>query len=76
MHQGKNRYDRRSRISEKVFRRLRRAFALDLTATSATAAPTKARRQRTRTTISQLGKEAVCVRNAQRSRGTRAASVS
>ena len=35
MHQGKNRYYRRSRISEKVFRRLLRAFALDLTATAA-----------------------------------------
>jgi len=33
MKQGKNKYYRRSRISSKVFRRLIRAFAMDLTAT-------------------------------------------
>jgi transposase-like protein len=35
LKQGKNRYYARSRISEKVFRRLIRAFAMDLTATDA-----------------------------------------
>ena len=35
MKHGKNRYYRRSRISEKVFRRLIRVFAMDLTATDA-----------------------------------------
>jgi transposase-like protein len=35
MYTVKNRYYRRSRISEKVFRRLIRAFAMDLTATDA-----------------------------------------
>lgn len=35
MKLGKNRYYRRSRISESRFRRLLRAFALDLTATDA-----------------------------------------
>src|SRR5688500_6560617 len=35
MKPGKNRYYRRSRISESRFRRLLRAFALDLTATDA-----------------------------------------
>jgi transposase-like protein len=35
MKHGKNRYYRRSRISEKVFRRLIRTFAMDLTATDA-----------------------------------------
>jgi len=33
MSAGKNRYYRRSRISEKVFRGLIKTFALDLTAT-------------------------------------------
>jgi len=35
MNTGKNKYYRRSRISAKVFRRLIRAFAMDLTATDA-----------------------------------------
>jgi len=35
MNTGKNRYYRRSQIAEKVFRRLIRAFAMDLTATNA-----------------------------------------
>lgn len=35
MKQGRNKYYRRSRISSKVFRRLIRAFAMDLTATDA-----------------------------------------
>src|SRR4051812_15165881 len=37
MHTGKNRYYVRSRITEKVFRRLIQAFALDLTASKAAA---------------------------------------
>ena len=35
MKQGKNRYNYRSRITEKVFRRLTKAFSMDLTATQA-----------------------------------------